>query len=159
MRILLGLIMVAMSTYLGYLFSLKYTTKKNFYCDFLTFHKKLKNEVSFSSNSVQSIVAMSLERNAKSQFNSVLDCYFNKNSKKDFKLDKHVFSNDDREYVEKYMENIGALDKKTQLEFLSSCDAEIKEKVDKCEINAKKYKSLCVKLGFLIGLIRMIILI
>ena len=57
------------------------------------------------------------------------------------------------------MENIGALDKKTQLEFLSSCDAEIKEKVDKCEINAKKYKSLCVKLGFLIGLIGMIILI
>ena len=94
-----------------------------------------------------------------SQFNNVLDYYFNKNSKMEFKLDKHVFSNEDKEYVEKYMNNIGSVDKKTQLDFLSSCDIELKEKVAKCEQNAKKYKSLCIRLGFLIGLIGMIILI
>ena len=158
MKIVFGLIIVVLSTYLGYLFSQKYVSKKNFYLDFFAFHKKLKNEVGFSSNSIKNIIERT-EITKKSHFNVVLENYFLQNNFNEIKLDKHIFSNDDTEYVKKYISNIGSLDKKTQLEFLSSCDVELQEKVNKSELEAKKYKSLCIKLGFLIGLIGMIILI
>ena len=52
MKIFLGLILLLLSTFLGYLLSSKYTKILEFYKEFISFNKKLITEVSFSQKTI-----------------------------------------------------------------------------------------------------------
>ena len=61
--------------------------------------------------------------------------------------------------LNKYFKIIGSGDKDTQIEYLNAVSAQLSNKCVICEEEEKKYRSLYVKLGFLIGLIALIILL
>ncbi len=152
MKIFIGIIFVLLSTYLGYLASNKYIVKRRFYQSFYDFNKIMQNEVAFSKNSLIEI----LNKNANLPFFSYV-----KNNvilKNKIVLDKN-FSDDEKVFIKNYVENLGNSDSVTQISYLNSVDENIKKQLDECIANEKKYKSLYIKLGFLLGAVVLIILL
>ncbi len=155
MKLALGIIFLVGCTFLGYYFSRKYVIKREFYCDFYDFNKKIKSEISFAQKSLIEIVDKSSGR--KGVFYSNI-CGF-LNEKKDISLDKNIFSQEETDFFNSYLESLGGLDKKTQLDFLNDANEKLEKFKNDSKDEEKKYKSLYIKMGFLIGLIALIILL
>ncbi len=155
MKILLGIIFLVICTYIGYFLSKKYTIRKDFYCDFYNFNKKLKNEIDFAQKSIKEIISPNI--NSKSIFyKGVCDSVLENRLPQ---IDKNIFSQEEIVFFNTYLESIGGSDKNTQIKFLETAGVKIDESKIKCKEEEKKYKSLYIKLGFLIGLIALIIIL
>ncbi len=155
MNILLGVICLGFCTGFGYYLSMKYTERKKFFLDFYQFNKTLKTEISFAQNSLLTIVKKF--ENEKSVFFENLTNYIFNNQP--INLDKKTFTEDEINFFKSYLGNIGATDKSTQINFLESANVNLNENLIKSKEQEKKYKSLYIKMGFLIGLIALIILL
>ncbi len=153
MNIFGGIIVLILSVILGVLLSSKYTKRKDFFLQFSLFNNRLQKEVSFSSASIGNITKnLSKEKD----FNQLTADYFS--GEKNLKILSYL-SKEENEYFSFYLQNIGLSDRETQLSFISKVEQELNEKVKVSEEEEKKYKSLYVKLGFLFGLIMLIIML
>lgn len=153
MKLLIGVMLLVLSTLIGYKLSEKYVLRKKFYKDFLTFNQVLTREISFMQGTIVSLVK---GIDFDGDFTDLLNYYINTG---EFKFEKKYLSSEEIEYLKKYLKIIGSGDKKTQLEFLGSVNFELNNKCATVNEDEKKYKTLYIKLGFLIGLIAMIILL
>ena len=77
MRLILGLILLLCCTLIGYCMAGKFIDRKTFYNDFLSFVKKLKQEVSFGQATIIEIVK---DTNI-GDFCLLIENYFNSNNK------------------------------------------------------------------------------
>lgn len=149
MKIFLGILITTLSTFIGYLFSNKFTKRKKYYKSFQTFNDKVKNEISFSKNSILNLLV------DEDDFYNNLTLAF-----KGQKIIKpYYLNNDEFEFFKKYSESIGRSDKTTQMELINKFKENIDKYYNESKENEKKYKTLFIKLGFLIGLIVFILLI
>ena len=154
MNLILGILGLIVSTYLGYMYSKKYIDRKKFYEDFFYFNKNFYNQVSYSQNSLIKVVK---DKDDNSYFNTLLkEIIINNNE--DIKLSDN-FLKEDEEFFKEYVANIGKSDYDTQKKYLSEMDSMIIKKMADAEENEKKYKKTYLKLGFTVGLIILIILI
>lgn len=153
MNIIFGIFSLLGCLFIGYKMSQKYVLKKDFYIDFDTFNKRILNEVSFTKRSIVSIVNDFNFKN--NNFSCSVKKYF---IERDKEMDKLNFlSLEENEYFNNYLVNLGTSDKTTQFEYLSLAQKEIEEKKEQALSESKKYRSLYIRLGFLIGLIALII--
>lgn len=148
MKIILGIILVGLCVYLGYFFSSKYIDKRKFYEDFWNFNKKIKNEVSFSQKTINKMID---EQGEKTLFYQTFENEFNEKSEKNDKI--KFLSKNEKEFFREYVSMIGKSDNASQISYIDSSDTRIKELLDESSENEKKYKSLYIKLGFLLGVI------
>lgn len=153
MNIFFGVLALIFCTYLGYRTSLKYVKRKNFFNDFAEFNKKLKNEVLFLQNTLVKITDKIDDGN---DFNTCIKEYV-KNKKYGFEL--NYLSADEKEFFDKYLGIIGKGDKTSQLQYLNSVDEKISALYVSASSEEKKFKTLYVKLGFLIGLMALVLLL
>ncbi len=154
MKIILGIIIMILCVVIGYFYSKKYQERKKYFEDFKNFNGRVKNEVNFSQTSLISIVKSISTDTA---FNSYVHGYF---IDKNDSIDKLKFFNEhERTFVSDYMKNIGQGDKNSQSQFLESSEKQIEKYLDDAIEEDKKYRPLCIKLGFLFGLIILIILL
>ena len=154
MNIVLGIICLVVSTYIGYYFSKKYIEKKKFYNDFYFFNKSLYNQISFSQKSLYNVI------NDKNNDSYFINSLRRKIIDKDYNYNlSSSFTKDDKDLFIEYSSNLGSSDYSTQKKFLTDIEAIILNKKNESEINEKKYKNTYVKLGFTIGLIILIILL
>ena len=154
MKIILGIIIMILCVVIGYFYSKKYRERKKCFEDFKNFNGRVKNEVNFSQTSLISIVKSISTDTA---FNSYVHGYF---IDKNDSIDKLKFFNEhERTFVSDYMKNIGQGDKNSQSQFLESSENQIEKYLDDAIEEDKKYRPLCIKLGFLFGLIILIILL
>lgn len=154
MKIILGIIIMILCVLIGYFYSKKYQERKKCFEDFKNFNGRVKNEVNFSQTSLISIVKSISTDTA---FNSYVHGYF---IDKNDSIDKLKFFNEhERTFVSDYMKNIGQGDKNSQSQFLESSEKQIEKYLDDAIEEDKKYRPLCIKLGFLFGLIILIILL
>lgn len=154
MNIILGILGLIVSTYIGYIYSKKYTDRKKFYKDFFYFNKNFYNQVSFSQNSLIKVIR---EKDDNSYFNTLLkEIIINNNE--NIKLSDNLLK-EDEDFFKEYVYNIGKSDYDTQKKYLSEMDSIILKKMTEAEENEKKYKKVYLKLGITIGLIILIILI
>ena len=153
MNIFLGIILLVLCTFIGYVCSGKYSLKKEFYGHFVEFNTKLKDEVSFYQTSIVKLVKSIL---IESDFYNCIKTYI---LNKEFIFEKDYLSSDEKEFLFQYLNKIGKSDKKSQIEYLQATNKIITEKYEKYSLDEKKYKHLCIKLGFLIGLIAFIIVL
>ena len=93
MKILLGLIAIIISTYVGYIASSKHVKKKKFYDSFNEFNKRLINEVAFSQKSLIDILN---EFDNQSDFYLIFSRFFYKQK---FELNMNYLSNDDKIFI------------------------------------------------------------
>ena len=151
MKILFGVIILALSTFVGYLFSDKYAKRKIFYNSFFDFNNKLKTEITFGQSSVLDIISKSKNDDV---FYGYIKNYYNNSN-----VENKFLSEEENSFVTNYLSGIGNSDKNTQLDFINKNEGYLTEKKDKSDTENKKYKSLFIKLGLLIGLIMFVIII
>lgn len=152
MNIAFGTIFIIISIFLGYRLSTRYTEKKDFYKNFKLFNNKLENEVSFSNNTILSIIKQS----------DINVLFYNLLSQKILNGQEGNISfitKDEKEYFYNYLETIGKTDKATQLKLINATKIYLTEKLKISEEDEKKYKTLYIKMGFLIGLLIFILII
>ena len=151
MNLILGIILIVLSTFIGYILSSKYTEKRIFYQDFFEFNSLYKSEVNFSKRTIKSIT-----ENKKSPFYKELDNSF---QNENYLLNLKNFSDDEKAFFREYSLNLGKGDRETELQFIDNFDKKIKEKLDSAIISEKNNKSLFIKVGFAFGLILFIAVI
>ncbi len=152
MKIFLCCIFPVLFGFAGFMLSGKYSDRKNFFESLSAFHKLFKTEMAFTAKTVSEI-AEKLDKNT--DFYRFFNGYF---ADKNFSAPKYL-TEEEKEFMGSYFDNIGLSDKKTQLEYCNSLDDRIENFVKNAREENKKYQPLYVKLGVLFGLIVFILLI
>ncbi|MBQ8197617.1 MAG: stage III sporulation protein AB [Clostridia bacterium] len=161
MKIIFGFISIIICTFLGYKFSLKYSGKKKYYESFYNFNKLMQTEVRFKQATLKETLK---NINENDDFYVILkDCFvsnikFDELLKEKNKKIKYL-TKDDVDYLQTYVNNLGTTDLDTQSRFLDVADKVLIEKNTKANKDENKYKTLCLKIGFLIGLMIFIIIL
>ena len=150
-KLIIGVFIVFIFTYFGYILGKKYTYKRKFFQDFYNFNVQYKQEVSFAHTTLNKII----DENSDNIFILKLKVYIqNKNDD-----DLRTFTEDEINLFNNYCINVIRGDSATLLSFLKSQDDLLKDKLSMSIKNEKKYKNLYLKIGFLIGLTILIIFI
>lgn len=152
MKILFGIILIAICTFTGKIIANKYTKIKIYYEDFYNFNRILLNKISFSNSSITEV--LNTNKNESPFIETAKDYFINNNiTKIDF------ISSDDNKYLYRYLNEIGKSNRTNQIEFLTIIDNELRDRHNLSIENEKKYKPLYIKLGFLFGLIVFIVIL
>ena len=101
---------------LGYLFSVKYRQIKEFWDKFTFWHKKIKTEIAFSQKSLYEIFEVSEKFDPFSDYVKEYVRGENKPPKLSF------LSEDEIDFVNRYLQNLGTTDKESQLNLLNSME-------------------------------------
>lgn len=138
---------------IGYLVSARYSESSEFWECFLTWHKKIKSEITFSQRSLPEIFDYDSDKDL---FLTVAKEYL---SDKVIKTKLAFLSKDETAFLIKYLERLGTTDKNSQLDFLNSMENDLENFRKVAERKNKNVRPLFVKLGFLLGLIVFILII
>lgn len=149
---LIGVMGVIFCTIIGKILSEKYIKRKNFYCDFYNFNQKMKSEISFKQSSIKSIIEKLNNQTFRAYLNQTVILG-------DDDLSVSFLNNEENDFLKEYVNNIGIFDKDSQLLYLNSVDSQIKTLYKNSFDEEKKYRKLYVKLGFLFGLIFLVIVL
>lgn len=152
LNVVIGSIIVAFSTYLGYAVSKKYYYKRKFYQSFYNFNLIMKSEISFGRNTVKTIID---KNDDGGEFYKKIKQYVD--NEKYEKLDYCAESEND--FILNYYKTIGEGDAASQTKFVDGADSRLKKFLEEACQNEKKYRTLYLKLGFMVGLIIMIIIL
>lgn len=155
MTIICGALILLLCTYLGYIFSRKYALKSDFYTSFNDFNEKIKNEVRFTQGSV--LYVLKGYEGKTDDFFSIIRLRLNNKSVE--KLKPKYLNDSEWRFLIAYCDEVGTGDRNSQIVFLESIDATVKNSLKKANEERVKYKNLCVKLGFLVGLMVFIIIL
>lgn len=151
-NVVIGCVIVAFTTYLGYAVSKKYYFKRKFYQSFYDFNLIMKSEIAFGRNTVKSII----EKNDDGgEFYKKIKRYVE--NEKYERVD--YFAESDNDFVLNYYKTIGEGDAVSQTKFVDGADGRLKKYLEEACLNEKKYRTLYLKLGFMVGLIIMIIIL
>ncbi len=152
MKLLIGVVGVILCTFIGKILSEKYLKRKNFYSEFYNFNQKMKSEISFKQSTIKNII----DKLDNETFRCYLDeavLMHNEN------LYVSFLSDEENDFLKEYVKNIGVFDKDSQLLYLNSVDSQIQILYKNSFDDEKKYRKLYVKLGFLFGLIFLVIVL
>lgn len=155
MNLFFGLIALIFSVIISVFLSRKYVDRSNYYNSFYNFNKSLKNEVAFTHKTILGVVNSNIKSND----------YFYKRLKAKF-IDKEILkekpsfiTKEEIEYLDNYLEVIGGSDVKTQLSILDKTEETLSDNLNKSKLDEKRYKSLYIKIGVLIGLLLFVLII
>lgn len=152
MKILIGILCVIICTFIGKILSEKYQKRKEFFSELNNLNQKLKSEISFKQSSLKDIVDSLSNATLKSY---LIEYVFNKNES----INVVFLSNDENDFLKDYSKNLGVFDKNSQLSFLSSVDSQIYTYYKSGREEERKYRKLYIKLGFLFGLIILVVIL
>lgn len=152
MEYFLFVCIVLFLTYLGYYFSAKYRERKRFFQSWTSFHKTFLSEIQFTRRPIDEILENFSD---KGEFFQVLRNYLQTRKAEEVK----ILTSEENALLEEYCGYLGKTDAFGQNGYFSSVSAPLAEKTKKSEEEAKKYTDLFVKLGFLAGLVLVIILV
>ncbi len=162
-KFLLGIAVVAFTTFLGYLLGGKRRKRKAFYTQWALFNERFLNEISYYRQPLQSFFN---KYAYKGEFTFVLErfLYCVKNGVKlsSNLLEKESFdflNAEEKSDVENYFSMLGKGDSTSQKAYFSAQKQSLEEWAKRATDNAKKYGDLYVKLGFLCGLLILILIL
>ena len=153
MRLMLGFVLLAICVGIGHVLSLKFTYRKKFFNDFNCFNDKLKNELMYTLNSIKRII---MQLNFDGDFFSLIKSYFETNNSVN---QLTYLSNEEKEFFTDYVNNIGKGDIESQKVYVDNVKIKLNKYCENAISDESRYKKLYIKLGFLIGLIALIIML
>ncbi len=154
-KILIGITCLIICTYVGYMLSEKYVVKRKYYTAFNSFNGFFKGQVGFAKTSLKELVSKYSEESDYFYKN----LYLNISKGNKVYLDQKIFTQEETDYLENYLDFLGSTDSKIQLDFLAKTESELSEQLKKAIENEEKYKSVYLKIGFLIGLIVLVVVV
>ena len=161
-KFLLGLSVVAFTTFIGYLLTKKYRRRKVFFTQFYDFNTRFLNEISYFKRPIVEFVS---KYAYKGDFDDFLRGYIKNLStplriEDLLKTDDFSFLNkDDKQFVFDYFLNLGKGNSNTQNTYYNGIKERLKSLKEQAEKEDKRYGDLFIKLGFLCGLLFLILII
>ena len=162
-KFLLGIVIVAFTSFCGYFFAKKYRQKKLFFQQFEQFNERFISEISYARRPVREFIS---KYDYQGEFGVLLHNFFmdlDERSKEDrVWVDETVYSfltKEERRFAEDYFLMIGKGDSQSQKSYFSAQKDSLKKMRICADETAKKYGDLYIKLGFLCGLLILILII
>ena len=162
-KFLLGIAIVAFTSYCGFVFAKKYRKRKLFFLQLKEFNERFLSEVSyyrrplgeFASNYVYKGEFQNFLRN----FFAEIDALSQSNEKEIAFDDCEFLKAEDKNLIEDYFKMLGKGDSASQKTYFSAAKERLAKLYGDAENEYKKYGDLYVKLGFLCGLLILILII
>ena len=161
-KFLLGIAIIAFTTFCGYLLAKKYRQRKLFFQQLREFNERFLCEVSYYKRPVKEFAARYAYHG---EFNLLLHDFLNNldtdNPHNDF-LNEAQFSflkTEDRRMIADYFLMLGRGDSSSQKSYFTSVKNELISLQKEADTACKKYGDLYVKLGFLCGLLFLILIV
>ena len=162
-KIILSVLIIAFTSFCGYLLTKKYRKKKLFYLQFYEFNERFLNEIAYYRRPLAEFVE---KYPYKGEFKSLLLDFFNRIKRAEATLG-FVYANDEIDFLTKqekaetddYFHMLGKGDSASQKAFFSTEKERLKGRLQGAELQYKRYGDLYVKLGFLCGLFIIILII
>lgn len=164
MKYVLIVFVFCVCTFIGYLFSLKYSKRKKFFDSLILFADKLSLDINFSRDRLKVLMNNFDPVNKKNllgideQFCEYLDKKIDLTSDNVFtKAD--VLKTEEKECVLLFLKALGRSDVENQTKEIQNFITRFNEMKTLCDSQQKKYGSLSIKLGIVAGLFWAVILI
>lgn len=162
-KVLLGIAIVAFTTFCGYLLGKKYRRRKDFFSQLYDFNERFLNEIAYYRRPLKEFFS---KFSYKGDFEKLLYIYAENIDKQTLTAD-NMLENADFDFLRKeeksvvgdYFYMLGKGDSSSQKTFFSSVKTNVTALRDTATAESKKYGDLFVKLGFLCGLLILILLI
>lgn len=164
-KFIVGVCIVAFTSFCGYVLSKKYRQRKSFYAQFYQFNERFLSEITYYRRPIKEFIEKYAYRE---EFAELLDEYVqtlgqgNKNpSERDFSgLPAFSFlSKDETDFVNDYFLMVGKGDSASQKGYFGSAKSVLNERKDVTQAEAKRYGDLYIKLSFLLGLAILVVII
>ncbi len=158
-----GIAVVAFTTFCGYLLAGKYRKRRLFFTQLQTFNERFLSELAYYRRPLQVFIR---EYNYKEEFalllQRFLSCIKNENELKEVELFGESFfflKKEERQIVLNYFSMLGRGDSTAQKGYFSAVKNNLISMQEECVITCKKYADLYIKLGFLFGLLILILIV
>lgn len=162
-KFLLGVATVAFTAFCGYLLAKKYRQRKLFFLQMKEFNERFLNEISYYRRPIAEFISGYAYQG---EFQTLLSLFFERIKERSVTekmfLDGEAFSflsRDERTFVEDYFQMLGKGDSVSQKGYFSSVKSELSRLQTSTETECKKYGDLYVKIGFLCGLLILILML
>lgn len=163
LKFFIGVAIVAFASGCGYVLSGKYRKRKAFFSQFHTFNERFLNEISYYRRPVEAFAAAYVYQ---SEFETLLQAFFSglkeasANERKVLDLSDWSFlTAEEKQMTENYFQMLGKGDVASQKGYFSSVQSTLKGLAEETEKAAKRYEDLYIKLGFLCGLLALILIV
>lgn len=157
MKYVLIVVVFCICTYVGYLFSVKYTKRKKFFSALISFADKLSLEINFSRERLKVLVENFDEKQRKDllgvdvAFLDFLEKKSELSSEVMFKK-AEVLKTDEKDAILLFFKTLGRSDVENQTKEINTFVSKFSQMKAICEEEQKKYGSLSLKLGVVAGL-------
>lgn len=162
-KFFLGLAIVAFTSFCGYLFAKKYRQRKQFFSQWKEFNERFLNEISYYR---RPLIEFVFKYPYKGEFNKLLERFFQTIDDRTlflgiiYEKNEYAFlSQEEKGMIEDYFMMLGKGDSASQKAYFSALKEPIGKMQSGAETAYKKYGDLYVKLGFLCGLLILILLL
>lgn len=162
-KILLCIAVVAFTSICGYIFARKYRQRKQFFSQLLLFNERFLSEITYYRRPLKVFAAKYTYKGA---FHTFLENFFNALNEKErtanflLSFDECEFlTQEERSTLEDYFHMLGAGDSASQKAYFNGMKTLIASYQAEAEKEYKKYGDLYIKLGFLCGLLIVILIV
>lgn len=162
-KFLLGIAIVAFTSFCGYVLAKKYRKRKLFLAQLKEFNERFLSEISYYKRPIAEFVSRSVY---KGEFNEFLRDFFQTREQSDYGVlrainftDCEFLTPEDRRVIEDYFLMLGKGDTFSQKTYFSSAKEAIGKQQTEADTAYKKYGDLYIKLGFLCGLFILILIV
>lgn len=148
----------------GYLFSMKFKKRVQFYSALIMLAQKLDVEINFSRERLKKLIESVDDKTRKNLFEVDKNFISYLDSEGELDMNKLLakctfLKNDEKEMVYLFFKNLGRSDVTGQTKEIQNFLKRFDDNLAKCTTENKKYGSLCIKLGIIVGLFMVVILI
>ena len=162
-KFIFGISIVAFTTYCGYFLARKYRQKKLFFKELQVFNERFLSEISYYRRPIKEFIS---KYTYKGEFELFLQEYFEAMSVRGQMVDnvlqsaKYAFLKaEEKRVVEDYFLMLGKGDSFSQKGYFSSVKEPLARLQNEAESTCKRYGDLYVKIGFLCGLLILILML
>ena len=162
-KYVLSILMVAFTSFCGYLLAKKYRKKKEFYIQFSLFNERFITELSYFRRPILQFIHSYAY---KGEFLFFLNAYLELNDKSNAHLQSitehaafYFLTFDEKAMLINYFSMLGKGDSHSQKSYFSSIKDFLNKAENQAIENCKKYETLYLKLGFLFGVLIIILII
>ena len=161
-KFFLGVAIVIFTSFCGYLLARKYRQRMLFFQEFCAFNERFLNEIAYYRRPVKEFISLYAYRG---EFNDFLAEIFtvreeNLELQSLFSKEKYTFlKEEEKRTLADYFSMLGKGDSGSQKGYFSSVRERLLAIRKETEIQAKRYGDLYIKIGFLCGLLILILIV
>ena len=159
LKFMSGIVIVAFTTFCGYYLAKKYRQRKLFFTQFKEFNERFLNEIAYRR---RPLVEFAQNYPYQGEFNEFLqDFFLHINENQPFlDFERYTFLKEEEKSVLKdYFAMLGKGDSASQKAYFSSLKDPLSKFQTEAETTCKRYGDLYIKIGFLCGLLILILII